>query len=137
MNYAEGKNAKFTRLLSPAVHTTAAITSEVIDTQGYDSLCLILQTGSLNNLEGDFKVQHSDSATSGFEDVKDGDVVGPKAHTVADDDDDSLAVTDYVGIKRYVRVTKAAQSGGSGNNLAGLAILGHPRKLPVPLPAFG
>ena len=138
MNFAEGQNVKFARLFSPAVASADLATSQVIDTQGYSSLCILLQTGAVTAGAGSSEetlIEHSDKVNGGFVTVPDAELVGNKKANlaIAADDDDKLAAVDYVGIKRYVRVHMPASFRGG---FAGVAILGHGRKRPETMPAF-
>ncbi len=139
MNYSEARNFDFRALYAPhSKGNTNASASNAIDTQGYDSLTLVLQAGSLNNLAGDHEVQHRNTTSASWVKVPDEELVGQGNDlTIAATDDNGISVVDYVGINRYVRVTITPTTASGNNFMAGLAILGHARRRPVTIPTFG
>lgn len=113
---------------SPAV-LTATATSAAIDTLGYESATVYIQTGAIAG-SGDFtpKLQESDTTTSGdFTDVAAANLIGSFIGTL---EADSAYAVGYRGAKRYLRTVLTLNSGTS--IAAGTSIiLGHPRSAPT------
>jgi hypothetical protein len=107
----------------------ATDTSAAIDTAGFESAALIVETGAIVGA-GDFtaKLQNSDTTTSGdFVDVTAANLIGTFPASLAAS---SVVKVGYIGNKRYLRsvITK-----NSGTSIAAGAVLvkGHPRSAPV------
>jgi hypothetical protein len=131
-------NLHFVPLITPAAARTddTAIVSAVIDTFGYESVELALVTGTNTDADATFAVlvEDSDASGSGFAAVADAQLIGLESaagFTFADDGE--CRKIGYVGIKRYVRMTVTPSGNGAGNIfLAGMAVLGNPRRAPTP-----
>jgi hypothetical protein len=129
-------NIKISRAISPVSEGgTTALVSQIIDTNGYDSLEFAIATGSLADSDATFAVLVEHSAASdmtGAAAVPDAELLGLEseaAFTFAADD--STRKIGYMGGKRYVRltITPAANSGAAV--IAAVAIQGHPKTAPV------
>lgn len=129
MNKDMHSSVKVLAAIAPAVKTDAE-NGATIDRQGYRSAEIVVNTGALVSA-GDFgfKIQHSDTTTSGdFTDVPAGDLLGtaPAAAMAAN----SVYKVGYVGAKRYIRVV-TIDNGGTSLAIGAVAILGHPNLGPV------
>lgn len=133
MNFDLYHDVKVVRLIDPEDHaSTADITSQEVDTKGFQSLVLAFALGSLNDLAATVEVQHSDTSGSGFAAVPDTELHGLEADlTIAATDDDKVAQIGYHGGKRYVRVVVTVSTGSGVNVLSAVGILGHPEKSPT------
>lgn len=121
-------NIGVTQVVVPQV-LAATDTSAAIDTAGFESAALIVNTGAIVGA-GDYtaKLQHSDTTTSGdFADVTAADLIGTFPASLAAS---SVVKVGYKGVKRYLRsvITK-----NSGTSIAVGAVLvkGHPHAAPV------
>lgn len=107
---------------------TTAITSNAVDTAGYDGVCFIVPLGAIvNGAVTSMKMQQSsdDAATDDYTDVAGTSV------TIADTDDDKLKYLDVCRPgKRYVKlvISRATQNATIGGVIA---ILYSARKRPV------
>lgn len=105
--------------VSATLSGTTPAASSLVDMVGYESLTLVLRTGTVTDAgtaDGfTVKLQHCDTtAAADFEDVDAADLVGAALQVTADGDDDKLIGTvGYIGNKRYVR---AVATGTSGTN---------------------
>lgn len=121
-------NIKVVSALSPAVQA-ATITGNVIDTQGFESAALVVNTGAIASA-GDFtaKLQESDTTTSGdFTDVPAAKLVGtlPASLTA-----DGSFKQSYIGHKRYIRPV-FTKNGGTSIAAGAVVVMGHARVRPV------
>lgn len=128
-------------LIAPIAARTdnTAIVSAIIDRRGYDSLELVLITGTNTDVNATFAVLVEDGNASNLSDnaaVADNHLLGTEAlaaFTFADDVE--TRKIGYIGDKRYVRVTVTPTGNDSGNIfIAGVAVLGHPNLTPTPNP---
>lgn len=128
------------RAISPAaaVADNTAFVSQIIDTQGFDSLTFLILTGALADADATFAVtmDHGDAANlSDAAPVPADQLIGTLAlagFTFAADD--STRKIGYRGSRRYVRMT-ITPSANSGNAfVAAVALLGHPLQAPTANP---
>lgn len=129
MNKDMHSSIKVVAAIAPAVKTDAE-NGATIDRQGYRSAEVVVNTGALAGA-GDFgfKIQHSDTTTSGeFEDADAADLLGaaPAAAMAAN----STYKVGYVGARRYIRVV-TIDNGGTSLAIGAVVILGHPNIAPV------
>lgn len=121
-------NIEIVQAVAPAV-LTATNTSAAVDTGGYESVTVAINTGAIAG-SGLFapKLQESDTTTSGdFTDVAAGDLLGSFPDDLAAT---SVYKVGYLGSKRYVRTVLTLVSGTS--IAAGATIvLGNPRNAPT------
>lgn len=138
---------KVVQHLSCAAYTATQTPSNGIDTQGFESLEFIISHGTMANAAASpqpswtFKLQESDSQSSGFTDVvtatdvvvnsAKSPVTTPNASTgvfltvdAAAEDDATYRIS-YIGAKRYVRVVATAADTPGATPLAINAVLGH------------
>ncbi|HAH08695.1 MAG TPA: hypothetical protein DCL54_18200 [Alphaproteobacteria bacterium] len=125
------------RAISPqSVSDNTALTSQIIDKQGYDSLTFVIATGSLADADATFavSVEHGDQANlSDAAVAAAADLIGTIAEanfTFADDDE--TRKIGYQGAKRYVRIKITPANNSGAANLAAVAVLGHPHIAPTP-----
>lgn len=126
--------------IDPYDHATGdtAKTTEGVDRQGYDSLCLALQYGSIADSDATFTTVLYEADSSDFSDeaaVADVNLNGTEAlATPLFSDDNKVFKLGYTGGKRYVRAV-ITPSGNTGALLmSALWILGHPEIAPTPNP---
>ena len=138
-------NMEYNKLYDPAlVAPTIDIDSASVDTQGFDSLSLVVNIGeSGDTLSGSvyIEVEVEESVDdSVWTDVADADltnfVAGTNDGTIAKIDaaaeDDVVVTTGYTGSKRYVRVViNVTGTHTNGFPWAATAINGHPHQSPV------
>ena len=116
------------QVVAPQV-LSATNTSSAIDLKGFESACIVVNTGAIVSA-GDFtaKLQESDTTTGGdFTDVAAAHLTGefPASLEAA-----SVVKVGYIGLKRYVR-TVITKNGGT-SIAAGVALVqGHPGDAPV------
>lgn len=146
-------NIKTVKHLSAAAYTTTQTPSNGIDRQGFSSLEFLISIGVVTNIANSpqpswaFKLQESDSQSTGFSDVTDSDVelvgsakspvAAPNSSTgvfltvdAAAEDDQTYRVG-YIGNKRYVRVVATAANTPGSTPLSIVAVLGHPALAPT------
>ena len=114
--------------LAPAVQS-ANINGVAIDTKGFGSVAIVLNTGAIVSA-GDFsaKLQESDTTTSeDFTDVAAAQVQSNAPATLAASSTYKLG---YLGNKRYCRVV-LTNAGGMSFAAGAAAIKGHPHDAPV------
>lgn len=132
----------FVPLITPKAAGTdnTPIVSSIIDTRGYNSCTLVLETGVNTDADATFSVLVEDGEAANLSDKATVDakfLVGTLAQAgfTAANDDNKCRKIGYVGSKRYVRVTVTPAANDSGNIfLAGMAVLGHPANAPTPNP---
>jgi hypothetical protein len=132
-------NLHFVPLIVPVAARidNTPIVSSIIDTLGYDAVSLALITGTNTDTNATFNVLVEDGDNSSLSDaaaVPDAQLLGLESvagFTFADDNE--CRKIGYVGIKRYVRMTVTPVGNDAGNIfIAGVAVLGHPRRAPTP-----
>lgn len=119
------------------------IVSEIIDTQGHDSLSFLINTGVLADANATFAVLVEEGDVSNLSDaaaVADADLVkqDPSSATAPEaqaafifSDDNEVRKIGYIGSKRYVRMT-ITPSGNTGAWPIGVvAVLGNAEHKPV------
>jgi hypothetical protein len=132
-------NLHFVPLIVPVAARTddTAIVSAIIDTLGYESVELVLVTGTNTDADVTFAVLVEDGNDSDLVDdgaaVADKFLLGTEVEAgFAFGDDNECRKIGYVGDKRYVRMTVTPTGNGAGNIfLAGVAVLGNSRDKPT------
>ena len=128
------------RLLSPAAATTddTPFVSQIVDRRGYESVELVLATGSLADADATFAVlvEHGEAANlSDAAAVPDAQLLGTEAlASFTFGDDNETRKIGYVGDKRYLRVTVTPANNTGDAYVGGVAILGHPVSAPTANP---
>ena len=121
-----------------AVTDNTAFVSSIIPTAGYDSLTLVLVTGTDDDADATFAVlveDGNDPALADAATVPATNLLGTLAlagYTFADDN--KTRKIGYIGSKGYVRVTVTPAANSGNAFLAGVAILGHPTNMPTANP---
>jgi hypothetical protein len=121
-------NIAIVQAVAPQV-LSASITSDPVDTLGFDSIALAVETGAIVGA-GDFtaKLQHSDTPTSGdFTDVPAVDLVGGLPASLAAS---AVAKVGYIGWKRFVRLV-ITKNGGTSIAAGCVAVKGNAARRPV------
>ena len=128
------------RGISPYDHGTgdAEVLTQIIDTQGFDSLEFVILTGSLADSDATFAVdmeEGDDSALSDTAAVDDKDITGTEALAgFVFSDDNSAFKLGYIGSKRYVRLGITPTDNTGAALLAVAVIQGHPANAPTSNP---
>jgi len=128
------------QLISPTAATVdnTAWVSQIVDRQGFESLELVLNIGSLADADATFTVlvEHGDQSNlSDAAAVADADLLGTEAlagFTFADDN--AVRKIGYVGSKRYLRVTVTPMNNAAAAYVSGVALLGRPHVAPTANP---
>ena len=101
--------------ITPAVYTATKV-GEIIDTQGYESLTFLIQSGTITT--GTFTPKIEDGDDAALADASDVDsdfLLGTIADaTFAATDDDTVKKIGVVSKKRYVRITLTGASTPNG-----------------------
>jgi len=128
-------NVKVTPAIDPAAAKTGngVTTSATIDTQGFESLEFVLQSGVIT--DGTFTPALYEGSLSDMSDetvVAAADLLGTIAGaTFAATDDSKTKKLGYRGTKRYVR-TKVTQAGATtGGYISAVAVQAHAHSAPV------
>lgn len=98
--------------VSGGANDTASV-SQVVDMQGYAGCLITVSLGALADVDATFTVLLEESATSfSGAAVADGDMISQTAGTAPEtaaafqfDDDNEVRQIDYIGNKRYIRLT--------------------------------
>ena len=116
-------NIEVVQGLAPAVHAATKADSAVVDLQGCDSACVVINTGAIAS-DGDFAISLSHGDES---DLSDGtaasgdDLLGSFPASLAAD---SAYCVGYRGGKRYVRVV-ITKAGGTSIAAGAVIVKGH------------
>lgn len=135
-------NLHFVTLFAPIAAQTNSDTaraSAIIDTRGHDSVEFVLINGTNTDANATFAVEvteSDDSGMSGATAVADADLIGLESEagfTFADDTE--CRKIGYKGKRRYCQVTVTPTGNNAGDwFMAGVAVLGSPRKAPTANP---
>ena len=131
------QNIQSRRALSPvaAVTDNTAFVSQIIDMQGYMSMMFVLLIGALADVDATFVVLIEEGDDSGLSDaaaVADSDLIGTEAlATFLFSGDDTTEKLEYIGSRRYVRLTITPADNTGNIFLAAVALMGNPRHAPV------
>lgn len=121
-----------------AISSDTTTNGDVIDTQGYESVSFVFQTGTIT--DGDYTVLIQEGDESDLSDasaVVDADLLpvgtGQEAAAsfTADTDDNLVSKIGYRGSKRYVRFNVVSANTTTGGTVGAVAILGYPHEAPV------
>ncbi len=125
-------NIKVSTVLAPAIIDSDTTTEgEIIDTQGFESLEFVLQTGELT--DGAFAAVLNDSDA----DDMTGEAVVAAAGLIGslpdfdDSEGDTVKRVGYRGSKRYVRLDVVSTTTTDGGLVGAIAIQSNPRNAPV------
>ena len=146
-------NIKVVQHLSAAAYTTTQTPANGVDMEGFNSIEFVLSVGVVTNIANSpqpswaFKLQESDSQSSGFTDVVtvadtvSGSSASPATSpntstgvflTVDDSaEDDAVYRIGYIGNKRYVRCVGTAANTPGSTPISITAVLGHAALAPT------
>ena len=128
-------NIDVKRAISPVSEAgNTALVSQILDTRGYESVELVILTGSIADADATFTVLIEDGDSATLTDnaaVADTFLLGTEAQAGFQfDDDNECRKIGYVGGKRYVRATITPASNASAALLSAVWVLGHARTAP-------
>jgi hypothetical protein len=128
-------NIDIKRAISPvSVSDNTAQVSQILDTRGYESIELVIATGSIADSDATFVVLIEDGDSATLTDaaaVSDTFLLGTEALAGFQfDDDNECRKIGYVGGKRYVRATITPANNASAALLSAVWVLGHARTAP-------
>ncbi len=132
-------NLKFTRGLSPAAAVTdnTAQVTQIIDMQGHKGCLFAVLLGAIADagITTTFLVEDgNDSGLSDAAAVADIDLISDALEADAEfdqDDDNKVRVIQYIGLKRFARLTVTPAGNAADIFIAILAILGQTEQKPV------
>ena len=132
-------NIDIKRAISPvSVADNTAQVSQILDTRGYESVELVIATGSIADADATFTVLIEDGDSATLTDaaaVSDTFLLGTEALAGFQfDDDNECRKIGYVGGKRYVRATITPANNASAALLSAVWVLGHARTAPTANP---
>lgn len=119
--------------IDPGTGNTPLVSS-IIDTQGYDSLGLVVQIGVIADADVTFTFLLEDGNNSALSDnttVAAAFINGTLPTGVQFDSDSTVYKFGYVGNKRYVRLTITPAANTGSWPISAIAILGRPHLLPA------
>ena len=119
------------RAISPvSVADNTAQVSQIIDTQGFQSLTWLIATGALADTDATFAVlaEHGDEANlSDAAAVTDDELIGTEALAGFQfDNDNETRKLGVKSVKRYHRLTITPSGNAAAALLSAIALLGHP-----------
>ena len=132
-------NIDVKRAISPVSEAgNTALVSQILDTRGYESVELVILTGSIADADATFTVLIEDGDSATLTDnaaVADTFLLGTEAQAGFQfDDDNECRKIGYVGGKRYVRATITPANNASAALIAAVWLLGHARTAPTANP---
>jgi hypothetical protein len=132
-------NIDIKRAISPvSVSDNTAQVSQILDTRGYESIELVIATGSIADADATFSVLIEDGDSSTLTDaaaVSDTFLLGTEALAGFQfDDDNECRKIGYVGGKRYVRATITPASNASAALFSAVWVLANARTAPTANP---
>jgi hypothetical protein len=130
-------------LLDPQDITVNDTSSNILDTQGFESAAILAIIGAITTPDSTSYLtpvlQESDTtADADFTDVAAGDIQGGFSKIDSATEDQTTQIAAYIGSKRYIRVKFdiTDDDGGISNALvAAVGLLGVPRHAPATAPA--
>lgn len=119
--------------IDPGTGNTALV-SNIIDTQGYDGLELVISIGTVADADVTFAFLLEDGDNSALSDnatVATAQVLGTTALGLEFDTDNKIYKLGYIGNHRYVRATITPANNTGSWPISGVAVLGRPHSLPA------
>ena len=113
-----------------AISTNGTTAGVEIDTQGFESLTFVIETGARTDGTVTPLIQESDTSGSYSGSVDDNDLIGTEA-LAALSTAQARSIVGYVGKKRYVKLSLVSTVVSSGLTAGATAILGNARSNPV------
>lgn len=128
-------NIDVKRAISPVSEAgNTALVSQILDTRGYESVELVIATGSIADADATFTVLIEDGDNSALSDnaaVADAFLLGTEAQAgFAFDDDNECRKIGYVGGKRYLRATITPANNASAALISAVWVLANARTAP-------
>lgn len=128
-------NIDVKRAISPVSEAgNTALVSQILDTRGYESVELVIATGSIADADATFTVLIEDGDNAALSDnaaVADAFLLGTEAQASFQfDDDNECRKIGYVGGKRYVRATITPANNASAALISAVWVLGNARTAP-------
>lgn len=132
-------NIDVKRAISPVSEAgNTALVSQILDTRGYESVELVIATGSIADADATFTVLIEDGDNAALSDaaaVADTFLLGTEAQAGFQfDDDNECRKIGYVGGKRYVRATITPANNASAALISAVWLLGNARTAPTANP---
>ena len=127
--------------LAPAAKAKSGspFTSSAIDLAGYEGCSLVFHAGALGTEVNTYTLTVTDGATNAAADTPATALLGDAVHEyhtspTTYDTSSTVAVSSYVGGKRYIKVILTVAGAGTGSGVVGIDVLkGHPAYSPVPV----
>jgi len=115
------------------ISTDTTTAGNIIDTQGFDSLTFLFNTGVIT--DGDYLLLIEEGDDSGLSDaaaVADADLTTTEALAsfTADTDDGKVSKIGYTGSKQFVRASIVSTNTSTGGTMGIVAVDGHPSDQP-------
>lgn len=128
-------NIDVKRAISPVSEAgNTALVSQILDTRGYESVELVISTGSIADADATFTVLIEDGDNAALSDaaaVADTFLLGTEAQAGFQfDDDNECRKIGYVGGKRYLRATITPANNASAALISAVWLLGNARTAP-------
>ncbi len=128
-------NIDVKRAISPVSEAgNTALVSQILDTRGYESVELVIATGSIADADATFTVLIEDGDNGALSDaaaVADTFLLGTEAQAGFQfDDDNECRKIGYVGGKRYLRATITPANNASAALISAVWVLGNARTAP-------
>lgn len=132
-------NIDVKRAISPVSEAgNTALVSQILDTRGYESVELVIATGSIADADATFTVLIEDGDNAALSDaaaVADTFLLGTEAQAGFQfDDDNECRKIGYVGGKRYLRATITPANNASAALISAVWLLGNARTAPTANP---
>ena len=123
--------------LAAKAKSGSPFTSSAIDLNGYDGCTLVFTAGALGTEVDIYTLTVTDGATNAAADTPATALLGDVTHEyattpVAIDTSSTVAVSSYIGGKRWIKVILTVTGSGTGSGVAGVTVLkGRPKYQPV------
>ncbi len=111
--------------------------SSAIDLNGFEGCTLVFTAAALGTEVNTYTIEVTDGVTSAAGDTPDVGLIGDVQHEYHTspgtyDTSGTVAVSCYVGGKRYVKISLAVAGSGTGSGVCGVTVLkGHAKYEPV------
>ena len=132
MRQSNYRNIKPTKALNSA-QITATATGDVIDTQGYESVTIVVQTAAVSTADGSnyfTAALYEDDAVGMGTEALATTIIGTAPVINATTKANTVFAFGYNGNKRYIRL-KMVETGTADAVVGAVAILGDPHNAPV------
>lgn len=130
MNRDLFNNVKSVSSIRPAAAHTATINGQEVDTQGFESCMIEVQTGVITDGVFDITLEETDTSGSGYTAVAAADRLGSLPSIIATSDNVAFKFG-YIGNKRYLRVVATESTASTGAFFTANVLLSNPRHAPA------